>query len=117
MHMMNALITKKANKEAIALLKRQVRALKSVVKKGTGQESLLPIIEEKVSLLEYISKVKCWNFNFDGGGWNSNYAKTKEESIKMAKKEYKKSEHCTPDESTFRVATDADTAMLLSSFY
>ena len=115
--MMNALITKKANKEAIALLKRQVRALKSVVKKGTGQESLLPIIEEKTNLLNYIAGSKTWNFNFQGGGWNSNYAKTKEESIKMAKKEYKKSKNCIVDIATFRVATEADTKMLLSSFY
>jgi len=114
---MNALITKKANKEAIALLKRQVRALKSVVKKGTGQESLLPIIEEKTNLLNYIAGSKTWNFNFQGGGWNSNYAKTKEESIKMAKKEYKKSKNCIVDIATFRVATEADTKMLLSSFY
>ena len=115
--MMKSIETKKSNRESVDLLKRQVRALKSVVKKGVGHEALLPIIEEKKSLLEYVSSIKTWNFNFEGGGWNSNRAKTMEESIKMAKKEYKGSKHTIVNEGTFRVATERDTQALLSLFY
>ena len=110
--------TKKSLKEAQLLLKNQIKALKL---SGRGRKdirtTLSPILEEKVNLLSYIGKSKCWNFNFEGGGWNSNYAKTKEESYKMAKKEYKGSKNCVPSESTFRVATEVDTQNLLSLFY
>jgi len=114
---MKAFETKVSYKDSVQLLKRQVKALKKVVKNGDGHESLIPIIDEKVVLLDYISKVKAWNFGFIGGGWNSNYAKTKEESIKMAIKEYKGSKNCVPDMNSFRVATEADTQLLLSTFY
>ena len=110
--------TKKNLKLAETTLKNQIKALKL---SGKGdiviRTTLAPILEEKVNLLSYIGKSKCWNFNFEGGGWNSNYAKTKEESYKMAKKEYKGSKNCVPSESTFRVATEMDTQNLLSLFY
>jgi len=115
--MIKAIETKAGLKNETALLKRQIKALKSVVKKGIGYEDIKLIVEEKKAKLAYITSVKNWNFNFEEGGWNSNCAKTKEESIKMARKEYKTSEHCIPNETTFRVATEKDTAMLLSLFY
>jgi hypothetical protein len=110
--------TKKSLKLAQTILRNQIKALKI---SGKGdiviRTTLAPILEEKVNLLQYIGSVKNWNFNFEGGGWNSNYAKTKEESYKMALKEYKGSKNCVPSESTFRVATEADTRNLLSLFY
>lgn len=115
--MIDGIKTKKANREATALLKRQVRALKSVVKKGTGHEALLPIIEEKQFLLEYVVSNKTWNFNFEGGGWNSNQGVTREAAIQLAKKEYKGSKYTIVDPSSFRVATHSDTQRLLASFY
>jgi len=68
-------------------------------------------------MLKYISGMKTWNFLFEGGGWNSNVAKTKEESIKKAKKMYNASKHTQVSETSFRVATKADTQTLLSLFY
>ena len=115
--MIDGIKTKKANREAAALLKRQVRALKSIVKKGTGHEALLPIIEEKQFLLEYVVSNKTWNFNFEGGGWNSNQAVTREAAIQLAKKEYKGSKNLQVQEDSFRVATHSDTQRLLASFY
>jgi hypothetical protein len=110
--------TKKSLKLAQTILRNQIKALKI---SGKGdiviRTTLAPILEEKVKLLKYVGSVKNWNFNFEGGGWNSNYAKTKEESIKMAKKEYKGSKYTVVNESTFRVATEADTRNLLSLFY
>ena len=115
--MIKAMETKAGLRKESALLRRQIKALKSVVKKGVGQEDLLLIVEEKKAKLSYLLTLKSWNFNFKEGGWNSNYAYTMEESIKIARKEYKTSEHCIPNETTFRVATEKDTAMLLSLFY
>ena len=110
--------TKKNLKLAETTLKNQIKALKL---SGKGdiviRTTLAPILKEKVNLLSYISGVKNWNFNFEAGGWNSNYAKTKEESYKMALKEYKGSKNCVPSENTFRVATEMDTQNLLSLFY
>mgnify|MGYP003651639347 FL=1 len=110
--------TKKSLKEAQFLLKNQIKALKL---SGRGRKdirtTLSPILEEKVNLLSYVSGMKNWNFNFEDGGWNSNWAKTKEESYKMALKEYKYSKNCVPSKTTFRVATEMDTQNLLSLFY
>ena len=115
--MLESIKTKKSNRESVDLLKRQIRALKSVVKFGVGHLALLPIIEEKKALLEYTQSVKTWNFGFEGGGWNSNRARTEEESIKLAKKEYKGSKYTVVRVDSFRVATEADTQALLSLFY
>ena len=99
-------------------LKNQIKALKISGKADPVIKSTLaPIILEKSEMLKYISANKTWNFNFVGGGWNSNQAKTREESFKMAKKEYKGSKNLKVVESSFRVATEADTQALLSLFY
>ena len=116
--MINAFETKANLKEATTLLRTEIKSLKSLVRLDKTQRAIInPIILEKMNLLEYISGLKSWNFNFEGGGWNSNVAKTKEESYKMALKEYKGSKNCVPSKETFRVATDADTKNLLSLFY
>ena len=110
--------TKKNLKLAETTLKNQIKALKIAGKSDIViRATLAPILGEKVNLLAYISGNKNWNFNFEDGGWNSNYAKTKEESYKMALKEYKNSKYCVPSKNTFRVATEMDTKNLLSLFY
>ena len=116
---MNKAFETKANlKESTTVLRTQIKSLKSLVRLDKTQRAIInPIILEKMNLLEYISGLKSWNFNFESGGWNSNVAKTKEESIKKAKKMYNASKHTQVSENSFRVATEADTANLLSLFY
>jgi hypothetical protein len=43
-----------------------------------------------------------WMFSFEGGGWNSVYAKTKKGAVSIAMKEYKNSERLNPIASTFK---------------
>jgi hypothetical protein len=59
-------------------------------------------------------------FNFEGGGWNSEYAHTKEEAMELAKAKYSTDDYkgtCVPDMKSFRVSTPADYNNLLSLFY
>ncbi len=56
-------------------------------------------------------------FNFIGGGWNSEYAFTKEEAQAMAIEKYKDSNNCIVDLKTFRVSTSSDYQNLMSMFY
>ena len=42
-----------------------------------------------------------WMFSFEGGGWNSVYAKTKKGAITQALKEYKNDDDLKPIASTF----------------
>jgi hypothetical protein len=59
-------------------------------------------------------------FNFEGGGWNSEWAHTKEEAMELAKAKYSTDDckgTCVPDMKTFRVSTPGDYNNLLSLFY
>ena len=59
-------------------------------------------------------------FNFESGGWNSEYAHTKEEAIELAKDKYNTKDYkgtCIPDITSFRVSTPTDYNNLLSLFY
>ena len=59
-------------------------------------------------------------FNFEGGGWNSEWAHTKEEAMELAKAKYSTADYtgtCVPDMKSFRVSTPADYNNLLSLFY
>ena len=49
-------------------------------------------------------QVKEFMFNFEGGGWNTVYAKTKRGAITKALKEYKDSDTLNPIASTFKRA-------------
>mgnify|MGYP003629023129 FL=1 len=116
--MNNAFETKANYKESVTVLRTQIKSLKSLVKCCKEERATIkPIIDEKVNMLKYISGMKTWNFGFEGGGWNSNVAKTKEEAIKKAKKMYNASKYTQVSETSFRVATKADTANLLSLFH
>ena len=116
---MNKAFETKANlKETTTVLRTEIRSLKSLVRLDKTQRAIIkPIIEERVNKLKWISGMKTWNFGFEGGGWNSNVAKTKEEAIKKAKKMYNASKYTQVSETSFRVATKADTANLLSLFH
>ena len=46
-------------------------------------------------------QVKEFMFNFEGGGWNTVYAKTKRGAITKALKEYKNDDDLNPIASTF----------------
>jgi hypothetical protein len=59
-------------------------------------------------------------FNFEGGGWNSEYAHTLEEAQELAKAKYSTDDYkgtCVPDMKSFRVSTPSDYNNLLSLFY
>ena len=116
--MNNAFETKANLKETTTVLRTEIRSLKSLVRLDKTQRAIIkPIIEERVNKLKWISGMKTWNFGFEGGGWNSNVAKTKEEAIKKAKKMYNASKYTQVSETSFRVATKGDTANLLSLFH
>jgi len=57
-----------------------------------------------------------WLFNFKGGGWNSEYAVTKEEAYKQACERMSNlAKEILAD--SFRVSTHEDKEFLLRSFY
>ena len=108
--------TKKSLVERLEYL----RLLKSaLVATGKGAKVGAVVTAEKSRIREeikYISSEKTWNFGFEGGGWNSITAKTKEVAVKRASKMYD-SKRSKVDPKSFRVATEADTRALLSLFY
>ena len=97
-----------------------LRLLKSaLVATGKGARVGAVVASEKYRIREeikFLSSEKTWNFGFEGGGWNSIAAKTKDVAIKRACKLYNDS-RSKVDAKSFRVATEADTRALLSLFY
>jgi hypothetical protein len=77
--------------------------------------------QDVINQLEKATSAKYeFLFNFTSGGWNSEYAHTKEEAMELAKAKYSKKDYkgnCIPDMKTFRVSTPADYNNLLSLFY
>jgi len=88
-------------------------------------KSIFEDIEKEINIeLDFLEKkVKTkeeWLFGFKGGGWNSVYAITREEAIKLADEKYaedRASGCLIPDHKTFRVSTPSDYQNLLSLFY
>lgn len=62
-------------------------------------------------------RTKQYMFTFEGGGWNTVWAKTKRGAIKMAMAEYSDSDNLNPIESSFHVATESGLASAMSTFY
>ncbi len=62
-------------------------------------------------------KNKQYMFTFEGGGWNTVWAKTKRGAIKAALKEYKDSDTLNPRIDSFHVATEEGLRSVLSLFY
>jgi N-methylhydantoinase B/oxoprolinase/acetone carboxylase alpha subunit len=88
------------------------------------EEVLVEIMAENETTIEKLQKATSakyeFLFNFEGGGWNSEYAHTKEEAMELAKAKYSTADYkgtCVPDMKTFRVSTPADYNNLLSLFY
>lgn len=77
--------------------------------------------QDVINQLEKATSTKYeFLFNFTSGGWNSEYAYTKEEAMELAKAKYSTDDYkgnCIPDMKSFRVSTPGDYNNLLSLFY
>ena len=62
-------------------------------------------------------KLKQYMFTFEGGGWNTVWAKTLKGAIKAAEKEYKDSPTLNPIPSSVHLATEEGLAVAMSLFY
>ena len=62
-------------------------------------------------------KVKEYIFNFVGGGWNTEWAKTKRGAIALARGRYKGNTVCVPDFNSFRLSTPESYNANLATFY
>jgi hypothetical protein len=68
-------------------------------------------------MVKKVIKEKKYMFSFEGGGWNTIWAKTKRGAIKAAAKEYKGHEGLTPIHNSFHIQTDEGERSALSLFY
>jgi len=62
-------------------------------------------------------KLKEYMFTFEGGGWNTVWAKTLKGAIKAAEKEYKDSPTLNPIPSSVHLATEQGLQNAMSLFY
>ena len=62
-------------------------------------------------------KRKMYMFTFEGGGWNTVWAKTLKGAIKAAKNEYKDSPTLNPIPSSVHLATEQGLQNAMSLFY
>jgi hypothetical protein len=62
-------------------------------------------------------KNKEYIFTFEGGGWNTVWAKTKRGAIKKALEEYKDSDSLNPRTDSFVLATEDGLEVAMSTFY
>lgn len=62
-------------------------------------------------------KMKQYMFTFEGGGWNTVWAKTLKGAIKAAEKEYKDSPTLNPIPSSVHLATEEGLNSAMSLFY
>jgi len=62
-------------------------------------------------------KLKQYMFTFEGGGWNTVWAKTLKGAIKAAEKEYKDSPTLNPIPSSVHLATEQGLQNAMSLFY
>ena len=60
---------------------------------------------------------KEYLYNFVGGGWNSELAKTRRGAIAQAKKRWAGNAELVVDERSFRIKNDREYQNLLSLFY
>jgi hypothetical protein len=60
---------------------------------------------------------KQYMFTFEGGGWNTIWAKTKKGAIKAALIEYKGSPNLNPRLDSFHIATERGLESAMSLFY
>lgn len=62
-------------------------------------------------------KLKEYMFTFEGGGWNTVWAKTLKGAIKAVEKEYKDSPTLNPIPTSVRLATEEGLKAAMSLFY
>ena len=62
-------------------------------------------------------KLKQFMFSFEGGGWNTVWAKTRKGAIKKALSEYKDSTKLNPIPSSVHLATEDGLRSALALFY
>jgi len=62
-------------------------------------------------------KNKMYMFTFEGGGWNTVWAKTLKGAIKAAQTEYKDSPTLNPIPSSVHLATEEGLNVAMSLFY
>ena len=62
-------------------------------------------------------KLKQYMFTFEGGGWNTVWAKTLKGAIKAAEKEYNDSSTLNPIPSSVHLATEKGLKNAMSLFY
>lgn len=62
-------------------------------------------------------KLKQFMFSFEGGGWNSVWAKTRKGAIKKALSKYKDSPKLNPIPSSVHLATPEGLRSALALFY
>jgi|TARA_R110002073_G_scaffold314068_1_gene486211 hypothetical protein len=62
-------------------------------------------------------KNKQYMFTFEGGGWNTVWAKTKRGAIKAANAEYKDSDTLNVREGSVHLATESGLRSAMSLFY
>ena len=62
-------------------------------------------------------KLKEYMFTFEGGGWNTVWAKTKRGAIKKALAEYSYSDKLNPIPTSFHVATEDGLKIAMSLFW
>ena len=62
-------------------------------------------------------KMKEFMFTFEGGGWNTVWAKTRKGAVKAALKEYKDSPNLNPIPDSVHLATREGLQAAMSLFY
>ena len=110
---MNFINTKQELKGRVEYLKILRAALVGTNKDGDTKLVIKAEKERIKNELVFLNKEKEFTFGFQGSGWNTMYAKTKDVAITRAKKLY----GVRVDETTFRIATAEETRNLLSLFY
>lgn len=83
----------------------------------TIQAIKLEYAEEMTQLDKVINEKREYMYNFVGGGWNTEYARTVEEAIAQAKARWSDSPNLQIDEKTFRVTNERELRSALSLFY
>jgi len=127
--------TEESRLESIAWHRNCHAALENALGKCHAADAhpLTVLSDDCIMNIHYLEKSHNWNFNFEGGGWNSIFAKSKEEAIAKAIAEYNEDPidqryHSKENGGaaipltrvsvkSFRLATEKDTAALMNSFY
>ena len=101
----------------VQLLKTRIVELESM---NSKQEVVAIVIEEAREELSRIEKAlttrREYTYNFESGGWNSEYAYTIEEAKESAAKRWE-GEKMQPRWNSFRISSEQEMQSLLSLFY